>query len=256
MSESASTEALRIVRSVEVCFPTGPAKRGSAFIAAPGTLVTCAHVAVNEAGQKGNSVTVRDRNGKQYQATVDAVSMEFDLARLDVPGDAEPPPIIEDAIPPIGRNVVFAGSPQGVSRPAVFPGMVSDFGSGLIRHPRCNVIQIAGMINNGNSGGPMIDTKTDCVVGVITAKYVPLLTEIDKLTESLERIPQFPSDVGIGQIDFAKFVNLTIRSMWQLGAVLRLVQVGTGWAIPSRHFTEIGVQLCTSSVGPVGIISL
>lgn len=241
MSESASTEALRIVRSVEVRFPTGPPKRGSAFIAAPGALITCAHVAVNEAGQEGNGVTVRDRNGIEYQGTVGAVNREFDLARLDVPADAEAAPRIEDTIPPIGRNVVFAGSPQGVSRPAVFPGMVSDIGSGLIMHPRCEVIQIAGMINNGNSGGPLIDANTDCVVGVITAKYVPLLTEIDKLTESLERIPQFPSDVGIGQIDFAKFVNLTIRSMWQLGDVLRLVQVGTGWAIPSRHFAQIGV---------------
>lgn len=241
MSESASTEALRIVRSVEVRFPTGPPQRGSAFIAAPGVLITCAHVAVNKAGQEGNSVTIRKRNGVKYQGTVAAVNRQFDLARLDVLADREPAPRIENTMPPIGRNVVFAGSPQGVSRPAVFPGMVSDIGSGLISHPLCEVIQIAGMINNGNSGGPLIDSTTNCVVGVITAKYVPLLTEIDKLTESLEQIPQFPSDVGIGQIDFAKFVNLTIRSMWQLGAVLRLVQVGTGWAIPSRHLSEIGV---------------
>ena len=79
------------------------------------------------------------------------------------------------------------------------------------------------------------------MIGVVTAKYVPLLTEIDKLTETLEGIPQLPSDVRIAQIDFASFVNLTIRSMWQLGAVLRLVQVGTGWAVPARHFSEIGV---------------
>jgi S1-C subfamily serine protease len=209
VSQTASAEALRIVRSVEVRFPTGPPQRGSAFIAAPGVVVTCAHVAVNEVGQEGNGVTVRKRNGVQYQGTVSAASRQFDLARLDVPDDKEPGPKIENTIPPIGRTVIFAGSPQSIIRPAVFPGMVSDIGSGLIAHPHCEVIQIAGMINNGNSGGPLIDVNLDCVIGVITAKYVPLLTEINKLTELLERIPQFPSDVGIGQIDFAKFVNLT-----------------------------------------------
>lgn len=241
MSESASTEALRIVRSVEIRFLTGPPQRGSAFVVAPGVLLTCAHVALNENGEQGTDVLVLKRNGTRHRGNVTAVSRQFDLARIDVPDDQESAPRISDAVPPIGRSVVFAGVPQGVSRSAVFPGMVSDVGTGLISEPRCEVIQIAGMINNGNSGGPLLDTTDGAVIGIVTAKYVPLLTEIDKLTEDLEQIPQFPSDVTIGKIDFSRLVNLTIRSMWQLGAVLRLVQVGTGWAIPARHFSEIGV---------------
>ena len=241
MSEIASAEALRIVRSVEVHFAAGPPQFGSGFIVAPGNIITCAHVVINKSGQEGNGVIVRKKNDVQFRGAISAVERQFDLALLNVPKDTESPPRIENSIPPIGCSVVFAGSPQGVARPAVFPGMVSDIGSGLIKQPRCEVIQISGMINNGNSGGPLIDATLNCVVGVITAKYVPLLTEVNKLTELLEQIPQFPSDVGIGQIDFAKFVNLTIHSMWQLGAVLRLVQVGTGWAIPSRHFSKIGV---------------
>jgi S1-C subfamily serine protease len=102
------------------------------------------------------------------------------------------------------------------------------------------LIQIAGMINNGNSGGPLIDVVSRAVVGMVTAKYVPLLMEIEQLARGLKEIPQFPSSVGLGDIDFAKFVNLTVQSMWQLAAVLRLVQVGTGWAVPARYFPRKG----------------
>jgi hypothetical protein len=75
---------------------------------------------------------------------------------------------------------------------------------------------------------------------MVTAKYVPLLQEIDRLTLALAAIPQFPRDVVIGTIDFSAFVNVTIKSMWQLGAVLRLVQVGTGWAVPAKYFALVG----------------
>lgn len=241
MSETVSAEALRIVRSVEVQFPTGPPSRGSAFVVAPGKLITCAHVVLNDAGQQGNSAIVWTRDGVRHDATVGAVSRRHDLARLDVPSDTEAQPQFEISPPSIGRSVIFAGWPRGVRRLAVFPGMVSDFGDDLISKPRCEMIQLAGMINNGNSGGPLLDASEGHVLGVVTAKYVPLLAEIDELTKSLKQIPQVPSDVGIGNVDFAKFVNLTIQSMWQIGAVLRLVQVGTGWAVPAQYFSKVGV---------------
>ena len=241
VSESASAEALRIVRSVEVSFPTGPSKMGTAFVTAPGILLNCAHVALNDDDEQGTSVRISKRDGAGFQANIVSVSRQFDLARIEAPEDQEPAPRICQSIPTIGRSVVFSGRPQGVSRSAVFPGMISDVGTGLIGMPRCEVIQIASMINSGNSGGPLLDAASGAVIGIVTAKYVPLLAEIDKLTELLEQTPQYPSDVVIGQIDFSKFVNITIRSMWQLAAVLRLVQVGTGWAVPARHFSEVGV---------------
>jgi S1-C subfamily serine protease len=117
--------------------------------------------------------------------------------------------------------------------------MVSAVGQGLIAYPRCDIIQVAGMINNGNSGGPLLDS-TGVLLGVITAKYVPLLQEVDKLRKDLESIPQFARGVVIDKIDFSAFVNLTIKAMWQLAAVLRLVQVGTGWAVPTKYFDRVG----------------
>jgi hypothetical protein len=57
---NAAREAMRIVRSLEIQFPTGPNKTGSAFLApANGTLLTCAHVVTNDQGNKANRIVVR-----------------------------------------------------------------------------------------------------------------------------------------------------------------------------------------------------
>lgn len=232
-------EAMRIVRSLEVHFAIGPSKTGSAFVApSKGKLVTCAHVVFDDQGRQANRVVVRTPAGASYESKVLAFDESVDLACIEAAESIEPPKA-QDNLPEVGEQVVFAGSPQGVTRSSVFPGMISAVGSGLISFPRCEVIQIAGMINNGNSGGPLLDPN-GAVLGVITAKYVPLLREIDKLRQDLEKIPQFPRDVAIGQIDFSAFVNLTIKSMWQMAAVLRLVQVGTGWAVPTKLFDRVG----------------
>ena len=238
---AASAEALRIVRSVIAEFPSGPNQTGSAFLApVRGRLVTCAHVVVNDAGQQATRVRVlRSGQNASVVADIDTVDRALDLATLEIDDGVCEGPSVQMDLPDIGEPLVFAGLPQGVAISSVFPGMVSAVGSRLIASPRCDLIQVAGMINNGNSGGPLLN-ETGQIVGIITAKYVPLLVEIDKLRTNLAQIPQFPSDVGIGQVDFAQFVNLTIRSMWQMSAVLRLVQVGTGWAVPVKYFSKVG----------------
>lgn len=240
MSELAASEAMRIVRTVQVDFPSGPPRTASAFALRAGRLITCAHVVRNESGQAANRVLVRWSGGTQYEAKVSSISDTYDLACLESSAEREAIDV-DTALPIPGRPVVFAGQPQGVAVPSAFPGMVSVVGDGLIRAPRCELIQVAGMINNGNSGGPLLDAATGRLLGVITAKYVPLLQEIDKMVRAFEQIPQFPSSVGVQGIDFAKFVNLMVQSLWQLGAVLRLVQVGTGWAVPAKYFAQVGV---------------
>jgi S1-C subfamily serine protease len=236
---AACKEAMRIVRTLEVHFPTDPSKSGSAFLApARGRLITCAHVVVNDQGERATRVLVSRTNGAKYEAKVITVDQPHDLASLET-GESDDAPQAQVELPEVGEQVVFAGLPQGVTRASVFPGMVSALGTGLLSSPRCDLIQIGGMINNGNSGGPLLNSA-GAVLGVITAKYVPLLREVDKLTRDFAEIPQFPRDVIIGQIDFPAFVNLTIKSMWQLGAVLKLVQVGTGWAIPAKYLDRVG----------------
>ena len=85
------------------------------------------------------------------------------------------------------------------------------------------------MINVGNSGGPVL-SENGGVVGIVTAKSVPLLQEIDHLRDILRTIPQFPSEVGIGTIDISQFVNLTTQALFR--AVRLTVLVVTGMPSP------------------------
>lgn len=236
---AAAREAIRIVRGLQVSFLTGEEKFGSAFLApATGRLLTCAHVVLNDQGQRASKVRVTCPDRANYETVIDQVNSDYDLATLHTNEDKRLP-VGCKSLPELGDLLIFAGSPQGVRVSSIFPGMVSAVGAGLLSRPRCDLIQIAGMINNGNSGGPLLNEAGE-VVGIITSKYVPLLIEIDKLRNELEKIPQFPSEVAVGSIDFAKFVNMTIQSISQLSAVLRLVQVGTGWAVPVQYFNSVG----------------
>lgn len=240
MVEEAAQEAMRIVRTLHVDFPSGPPNTGSAFAIGAGYLVTCSHVVRNESGEQASRILVRHPDGSKSEAALTKRSDTHDLALLESAAETESIEI-DTELPPLGREILFAGLPQGLTAPSVFPGVISNVGTSLLKVPRCDLIQIAGMINNGNSGGPLLDGGSGRLLGVVTAKYVPLLQEIDKMVSSFEKIPQFPSSVGVQNIDFGKFVNLTIQSLWQVGAVLRLVQVGTGWAVPAKYLSQVGV---------------
>lgn len=228
MIEYADTakEALRILRRVSVAFNDGSQKTGSGFVAGEaGKVITCAHV-VSETGTTPKQITVNGKESKLAKVLPDIdlavlACEENDVSRLGTTKGLE-----------IGSPLLFSGFPAGVTGPSVFSGILSSHGKGLIEFPRCRVLQINGMINSGNSGGPVFKVGSPEVIGVVTAKYVPLLKEIDNLRDILRNIPQFPSEVGIGNVDFSKFVNLTVRALRSISGSLRLVQIGTGYAVP------------------------
>jgi len=219
-------EAIRILRRVEISFSGGAQKTGSGFVGPePNTVITCAHV-VSESGKTVSRVSV---NGEP--ADIKSIHKEIDLAVLAV-GEKETCRLEKSVSLPLGERLMFSGFPIGVLGPSLFSGVLSAHGENLAKYPRCRLLQINGMINLGNSGGPVLRVGSQAVVGVITAKHVPLLQEIDKLRDILRQIPQYPTEVGIGQVDFSKFVNLTTRALLSISGSLRMVQVGIGYAIP------------------------
>jgi len=219
-------EALRVLRRVWVMFSDNSQKSGSGFIGPePGTVITCAHV-VSEPGASVSQVKVGSEPARlqELYSDIDLAVLECRERETSQFGDA-------DSLA-VGDALMFAGIPAGVAGPSVFSGILSARGTGLVEFPKCELLQINGMINSGNSGGPVFGAGDTSVVGVVTAKFVPLLLEIDNLRDILRNIPQFPSEVAVGQIDFSKFVNLTVRALRSISGSLRLVQVGTGYAIP------------------------
>jgi len=219
-------ELIRILKKIDVEFSDGIKKFGSGFLSEKsGEVITCAHV-VSEIGKSIKSIKVNNAD-----ATIKKILPDYDLAILQS-SEKDISQFSNSNSLNLGDNLMFSGFPIGVLGPSIFSGTLSAYGDNLIKFPKCKLIQINGMINLGNSGGPVIKADTLEIVGVITAKYVPLLQEIDNLRDILRSIPQFPSSVGIAQIDFSKFVNLVMKALLSISGSLRLVQVGIGYAIP------------------------
>lgn len=225
-SPETAKEALRILRRIHSTFSNRSQNNGSGFVGPiQGMVLTCAHV-VSETGTTTDKVLVDGR-----PARLEAVHNDIDLAVLSTQDKDTCRTGTSDSLS-IGDELMFAGIPAGVTGPSVFSGILSARGKNIIDFPQCELLQINGMINSGNSGGPVFKVGSDEVVGVVTAKFVPLLREIDKLREILRGIPQFPSEVAVGKVDFSKFVNLTVQALISVSGSLRLVQVGTGYAVP------------------------
>ena len=220
-------EAARILRKIRCIFPDGKQQFGSGFVGdKPNEIITCAHV-ISHDGQLPEKVFVNDDEGEIKEKLDD-----IDIAIL-ASNESEVSRIEYSYGPSLGEEILFSGFPAGVKYPSVFSGIVSCIGTSLLSFPTCELIQINGMINAGNSGGPLLNNNAE-VIGVITAKFVPLLVEVDRLLKILKQIPQFPSEIGIGKIDFSKFVNLMIQALSTISGSLRLVQVGTGYAVPTK----------------------
>src|SRR5438067_8409816 len=115
----AANEAMRIVRTLQVDFPTGQPKTGSAFLAPHrGRLITCAHVVVNEQGQRASRVLVKGSGVSDYEGRLVQVDDRYDLASLEIT-EAAHEPVASVGLPDIGETVIFSGRPAGVAKPSV-----------------------------------------------------------------------------------------------------------------------------------------
>ena len=141
-----------------------------------GTLLTNYHVI---AGSIRVEVVFYD--GSVSKATIAAVHPHNDLAILKpekLPDDLIPATLGSSANLRFGDDVVAVGFPFGIG-PSVTAGVVSGLrreftgeNGALLR----NLIQFDAAINQGNSGGPLINTAGE-VVGIVTALLNPSETE-------------------------------------------------------------------------------
>ena len=143
---------------------------GSGFIISEnGYILTNAHVV----GEDDN-VSVSFSNGMKVNADVIRKDDDRDIALIQVP--------LEGLIPfglrgdtedlEIGEEVYAIGTPEDMSlSQSVSKGIVSGF-----RNDGQSFIQTDVSINRGNSGGPLLDEKSN-VIGVVTAKLVGMGTE-------------------------------------------------------------------------------
>lgn len=127
---------------------------GSAFLWGDGHIaLTCAHVVY---GQAEVSVTFAD--GHEATARVLARDPSRDVAVLEVPGGEDEGLSPAPGPAELGQTVYAVGAPLGVEF-TVTRGMASDRPRQLNPSVPIRLVQHDASVNNGNSGGPLVDAE-------------------------------------------------------------------------------------------------
>jgi len=98
-----------------------------------------------------------------------------------------------------------------------------------------NIIQLDASVNNGNSGGPLIETESLKVVGIITRKATGLVRQFDELIDSFDgNIQIFQKLKGTlrwGDLDLMDMFTISQRQMQEIAKnIKRSANVGIGYA--------------------------
>lgn len=206
--------------------PPRDVSSGTGFVVAPRQIMTNHHVA-----EGCTAMIARTSSGAQIPATVIAVDAQRDLALLRTEADAGPVlPFRRTAAVRRGENVVTYGFPLAgllSSGPTLTTGDVSAL-AGLGDNPR--QIQISAPVQQGNSGGPLLDLHGH-VVGVIVSKL------------NAQRIAQATGDIP-QNVNFAVKHTEAVDFMREHGVQPQL-EDPTG---PLRTAAEIGEVANASTV--------
>ena len=137
-----------------------------------GYILTNRHVV-----EDSEALTVELADGRQFDATVVALSDEHDLALIRIAAMGLSPALIGDSDAlEVGQTAIAIGSPLGTFTETVTRGIISGTGrtitvaDGSTRRPvtMTDLLQTDAAINPGNSGGPLLDAS-GAVVGINTA---------------------------------------------------------------------------------------
>ncbi|WP_162834176.1 S1C family serine protease [Amycolatopsis circi] len=193
-SGDVSTVAAKVVPSVvqvNVTTGRGTAIGSGVILTADGRILTNAHVV-----QGAQTVTVATSDGKKYQAKVVGSDTKSDIAVLQAQGASglTAATLGDSSKLAVGQQVIAIGSPGGLQN-TVTTGIVSalnrplsDVGGGdggdqqnspfgrqtsnATSGPSYTAIQTDASINQGNSGGALVDSQGR-VIGINSALYSP-----------------------------------------------------------------------------------
>lgn len=138
---------------------------GTGFVIAPNRVMSNAHVVAGS-----DSVSV-EAEGKKYDATVVSYDPNADISILNVPDLPQEPLVFAQEPAKTGTDAVVLGYPGGgdfVATPARVREIIELSGPDIYKTTTVNreVYTIRGLVQQGNSGGPMIN-RAGQVIGVV-----------------------------------------------------------------------------------------
>lgn len=141
----------------------------------------------------------------------------------------------------VGQKVCILGYPLGKENLTMNQGIISSI------YERCGVkvFQIDGIVNNGNSGGPLIEVETGKVIGIVSRKEDGLNRTFEQLKKAIEsniKMAHQSSQGGgiiIGGINHAEAIEKTFIIINELiSHIERSANVGIGYAFSVNKIIE------------------
>ena len=157
----------------------GSNRLGTGFFVSPyGYAITCRHVIEGDSGQVA---LLNDQT--KFPITVISISRRHDLALIFVTGSSTKPYLsIRDSGTLIPGERLFAIGASAGLQATITDGVFTGFRR--LKNTKDQVIQFSAPVNQGNSGGPLVDKKGRAV-GMVSMKF-------------LKRKNIFVSGVGFG----------------------------------------------------------
>lgn len=146
-------------------------EQGSGFLYnEDGLVITSSHVINGE-----EYISVEDKDGNFYEATLKGSSNFMDVAVLEVEElkGREPFPIEHDRVFDIGEEVVALGSPNGVKNTMTTGNITNtEHDLKIDQYEYEDLYEISASIEEGNSGGPLLSKKDQQFIAINAAKNI------------------------------------------------------------------------------------
>ncbi len=150
-------------------------------------------------------VKLRCENETELFANIELVDVSNDFAILrlqdKLPEGREVLQPLEPFEPKRGLKLMFGGFPHGIPHLLINEAILS----ATFEHGR---FYLDGMVNGGNSGGPILDAESGKVIGIVTQRRYLGGDDGEVIaknaTQLLEACKRTTGTVAIGGIDFAK----------------------------------------------------
>lgn len=215
--------------------------RGSGFVFKKEKIIVTNRHVINNHFINNDNILVATENSLKKDIGVNAQlisqSEQYDFAVLELLGDLpseSPTPLLPAQNTEVlrGRKVLFAGFPHGITDLLVHEAIVS---GPLEQH----AFYIDGMVNGGNSGGPIVDAHSGELVGIVTQRRFLGESEAKVLAQKSHQIasrlmPSSSINAIIMGINFGQFAANVSQAISVLPEIISLNSnsgIGIGFKI-------------------------